>query len=46
MIAELDPVIILQLRSDEEIHACIEHYVAPTRFLVAPLQQGMNMFNM
>ena len=46
MIAELDPAVILQLCSDEDIHACIQYYTAPPGFIVAPLQQGMNMFNM
>ena len=45
MIAELDPVIILQLGTDAAIHTCIGHYASPPHLSVPTLQQGMNMFN-
>ena len=45
MIAELDPVIILELGTDAAIHTCIRHYAPPTYLNVPSLQQGMNMFN-
>ena len=32
MIADLDPVIIFHRGSDDEIHACLQHYTAPPMF--------------
>ena len=43
MLADLDPVIIVELRDANKIDTCIQHYAAPPVFHVAPLQQGMNL---
>ena len=45
MIAELDPVVIFVLGTNDEIHDCIRHY-SPTSYSSGlTLQQGMNTFD-
>ena len=45
MIAELDPVVIFVLGTNDEIHDCIQHY-SPTSYSSGlTLQQGMNTFD-
>ena len=43
MIADLDPVIIIELATDEEIHRCVAVYRGPTNPSIAAVHQGMNI---
>ena len=46
MIADLDPVIVIELGTKESIHRCIGCFVQPAIHRSIPsVQQGMNMFN-
>ena len=46
MIADLDPVIIVELGTDTAIHECIGHFVPPTGpYTFHSPQAGMNMSN-
>ena len=44
MIADLDPVIVVELSTDDNIHSCVGIYRAPPKNAsIAFLQQGMNI---
>ena len=43
MIADLDPVIIVELSTDDDIHSCVGIYQAPNNASIPSLQQGMNI---
>ena len=43
MIAELDPVTVLELAGDAVIHDCIVHFISPPTLSLPNLEQGMNM---